>query len=39
MKISILGAGDFGTALGSILAEKGWDIDYGTGVAMICGVL
>lgn len=28
MKISILGAGDFGTALGSILAEKGWDIDY-----------
>lgn len=28
MKISILGAGDFGTALGSILAEKGCDIDY-----------
>ncbi len=28
MKVSILGAGDFGTALGGILAEKGCDIDY-----------
>lgn len=28
MKIAILGAGAFGTALGGILAEKGWDIDY-----------
>ena len=28
MKIAILGAGDFGTALGGILAEKGNDIDY-----------
>ncbi|MBQ9018432.1 hypothetical protein IJ117_01610 [Candidatus Saccharibacteria bacterium] len=28
MKIAILGAGAFGTALGGILAEKGHDIDY-----------
>ncbi len=28
MKISILGAGAFGTALGGILANKGYDIDY-----------
>ena len=28
MKIAILGAGAFGTALGGILAEKGYDIDY-----------
>ena len=28
MKIAIMGAGAFGTALGGILAEKGWDIDY-----------
>ena len=28
MKIAILGAGAFGTALGGILAEKGCDIDY-----------
>ena len=28
MKIAILGAGAFGTALGGILAEKGFDIDY-----------
>ena len=28
MKIAILGAGAFGTALGGILAEKGNDIDY-----------
>ncbi len=28
MKIAILGAGAFGTALGSVLAEGGFDIDY-----------
>lgn len=28
MKITILGAGAFGTALGGILANKGYDIDY-----------
>lgn len=28
MKITILGAGAFGTALGGVLAEKGYDIDY-----------
>lgn len=28
MKIAMLGAGAFGTALGGILAEKGYDIDY-----------
>ena len=28
MKIAILGAGAFGTALGGILASKGYDIDY-----------
>ena len=28
MKIAILGAGAFGTALGGILAERGYDIDY-----------
>ena len=28
MKIAIIGAGAFGTALGGILAEKGFDIDY-----------
>ena len=28
MKIAILGAGAFGTALGGILANKGLDIDY-----------
>ena len=28
MKIAILGAGAYGTALGGILAEKGYDIDY-----------
>ncbi|MBQ3464835.1 hypothetical protein IJH15_01270 [Candidatus Saccharibacteria bacterium] len=28
MKIAILGAGAFGTALGGILAENGYDIDY-----------
>lgn len=28
MKIAILGAGAFGTALGGILAEKAYDIDY-----------
>lgn len=28
MKIAIIGAGAFGTALGGILAEKGYDIDY-----------
>lgn len=28
MKIAIIGAGAFGTALGGILAEKGLDIDY-----------
>ncbi|MBQ3263748.1 hypothetical protein IJH06_01400 [Candidatus Saccharibacteria bacterium] len=28
MKIAILGAGAFGTALGGVLAEKGYDIDY-----------
>lgn len=28
MKIAILGAGAFGTALGGILAEKGYDIDF-----------
>lgn len=28
MKIAIIGAGDFGTALGGILAAKGLDIDY-----------
>ena len=28
MKIAVLGAGAFGTALGGILAEKGYDIDY-----------
>ena len=28
MKIAILGAGAFGTALGGILADKGCDIDY-----------
>ena len=28
MKIAILGAGVFGTALGGILADKGYDIDY-----------
>lgn len=28
MKIAIIGAGAFGTALGGILADKGYDIDY-----------
>lgn len=28
MKIAILGAGVFGTALGGILADKGYDLDY-----------
>ena len=28
MKIAIIGAGAFGTALGSVLADKGYDIDY-----------
>lgn len=28
MKIAVLGAGAFGTALGGILADKGYDIDY-----------
>ena len=28
MKIAILGAGAYGTALGGILAEGGYDIDY-----------
>ncbi len=28
MKIAIMGAGAFGTALGGILANKGYDIDY-----------
>lgn len=28
MKIAIMGAGAFGTALGEILASKGYDIDY-----------
>ncbi len=28
MKIAILGAGAFGTALGGILADKGYDLDY-----------
>ena len=28
MKIAILGAGAFGTALGGILANKGYDVDY-----------
>jgi len=28
MKVAILGAGAFGTALGGILAEKGYDVDY-----------
>ena len=28
MKIAILGAGAFGTALGGILADNGYDIDY-----------
>ena len=28
MKIAIMGAGAFGTALGGILADKGYDIDY-----------
>ncbi|MBQ6461021.1 hypothetical protein IKF88_00840 [Candidatus Saccharibacteria bacterium] len=28
MKIAIIGAGAFGTALGGILANKGYDIDY-----------
>ena len=28
MKITILGAGAFGTALGGVLAEKGYDVDY-----------
>ena len=28
MKIAILGAGAFGTALGGVLAEKGCDVDY-----------
>lgn len=28
MKIAILGAGAFGTALGGLLADKGYDIDY-----------
>ena len=28
MKIAILGAGAFGTALGGILASNGYDIDY-----------
>ncbi len=28
MKIAVLGAGAFGTALGGILANKGYDIDY-----------
>lgn len=28
MKVSILGAGAFGTALGGILADNGYDIDY-----------
>ncbi len=28
MKIAVLGAGAFGTALGGVLADKGYDIDY-----------
>ncbi|MBR2998668.1 glycerol-3-phosphate dehydrogenase, partial [Candidatus Saccharibacteria bacterium] len=28
MKIAILGAGAFGTALGGVLADNGYDIDY-----------
>lgn len=28
MKIAIMGAGAFGTALGGVLADKGYDIDY-----------
>lgn len=28
MKIAILGAGVFGTALGGVLADKGYDVDY-----------
>jgi len=28
MKIAILGAGVYGTALGGVLAENGYDIDY-----------
>lgn len=28
MKIAILGAGAYGTAIGGILAEKGYDVDY-----------
>ena len=28
MKIAILGAGRFGTALGELLAERGYDLDY-----------
>lgn len=28
MKVAILGAGAFGTALGGVLADKGYDIDY-----------
>lgn len=28
MKIAILGAGAYGTALGGVLADKGYDIDY-----------
>lgn len=28
MKIAILGAGAFGTALGGVLADKGYDVDY-----------
>ncbi|MDO4612409.1 MAG: hypothetical protein Q4B29_03065 [Candidatus Saccharibacteria bacterium] len=28
MKIAVLGAGAFGTTLGGVLAEKGYDVDY-----------
>ena len=28
MKIAVLGAGAYGTALGSVLAGKGYDVDY-----------
>ena len=28
MKIAVLGAGAFGTALGGILADNGYDVDF-----------
>ena len=28
MKVAIMGAGDYGTALGGVLADNGYDIDY-----------